>query len=91
MAWPATFEDALLARYLADHPVELFLELPVGGGDPSRGPRPGGSTLSCYRARSPSSVPPIPTRPTRCARRWRAGPCTFWKRRASSTGTSSGR
>lgn len=40
MTWtPATFEDRLLARYLEDHPGTLFLELPLGGSDPSHGPR----------------------------------------------------
>lgn len=36
---PLTFEDRLVARYLEEHPGELFLELPVGGTDPTRGPR----------------------------------------------------
>ena len=36
---PQTLEDRLLDRYLADHPGELFLEVSVGTGDASHGPR----------------------------------------------------
>lgn len=40
MTWtPRTLEDRLLDRYHRDHPGELFLEVPVGGDDPSHGPR----------------------------------------------------
>lgn len=39
-AWePLTLEDRLLERYLADNPGELFLEVNVGTGDASHGPR----------------------------------------------------
>jgi len=37
--YPNTLEDRLLARYHADHPGALFLELEVGGEDPVHGPR----------------------------------------------------
>lgn len=36
---PQTLEDRLLQKYLDDHPGELFLELNVGAGDASHGPR----------------------------------------------------
>lgn len=40
MPWePDTLEDRLLNRYHSEHPGELFLELKVGGTDPSHGPR----------------------------------------------------
>lgn len=40
MNWtPTTLEDRLLARYHAEHPGTLFVELPVGGADETHGPR----------------------------------------------------
>lgn len=40
MTWtPSTLEDRLLDLYRRDHPGALYLEVPVGGGDPRHGPR----------------------------------------------------
>ena len=45
---PETLKDRLLAAYSEEEPGDLYLEVPVGGGDPSHGPRRIDGVLRIY-------------------------------------------